>query len=174
MEGNMQEYLTEKEAREKRLAVYTEKIQETVLNKSAETIRLLVEERHNQKMTQQELSDITGIQPSNLARFESGGRIPTLIVLEKYANALGKHIEIKTLGSDRASSKGYIVRWVEAPSNKLLTTAFEASLESVTVTRRLSVDSKIAGIAMEHRNPKVSEGRHRGQGGRQYMHLSLW
>ena len=42
MEGNMQEYLTEKEAREKRLAVYTEKIQETVLNKSAETIRLLV------------------------------------------------------------------------------------------------------------------------------------
>lgn len=44
---------------------------------------------------QQELSDITGIQPSNLARFESGGRVPTLIVLEKYANALGKHIEIK-------------------------------------------------------------------------------
>ena len=35
---------------------------------------------------------------------------------------------------DRASSKGYIVRWVEAPSNKLLTTAFEASLESATVT----------------------------------------
>ena len=95
MEGNMQEYLTEKEAREKRLAVYTEKIQETVLNKSAETIRLLVEERHNQKMTQQELSDITGIQPSNLARCESGGRVPTLSVLEKYANALGKHIEIK-------------------------------------------------------------------------------
>ena len=54
---------------------------------------------------------------------------------------------LTTLGSDRASSKGYIVRWVEAPSNKLLTTAFEASLESVTVTCRLSVDSKIAGIA---------------------------
>ena len=39
-----------------------------------------------------------------------------------------------TLGSDRASSEGYIVRWVEAPSNKLLTTVFEASLESVAVT----------------------------------------
>ena len=88
MKENMQEYLTEKENREKRLAVYTEKIQEIVLNKSSETIRLLVEERHNQKMTQQEISDITGIQPSNLARFESGGRVPTLIVLEKYANAL--------------------------------------------------------------------------------------
>jgi len=46
-------------------------------------------------MTQQEISDITGIKPSNLARFENGGRVPTLIVLEKYANALGKHIEIK-------------------------------------------------------------------------------
>ena len=40
----------------------------------------------------------------------------------------------KQLGSDRASSEGYIVRWVETPSNKLLTTAFEASLESVAVT----------------------------------------
>lgn len=95
MKENMQEYLTEKENRGKRLAVYTEKIQEIVLNKSSETIRLLVEERYNQKMTQQEISDITGIQPSNLARFESGGRVPTLIVLEKYANALGKHIEIR-------------------------------------------------------------------------------
>lgn len=78
-----------------RLIISDMKIQETVLNKSAETIRLLVEERHNRKMTQQEISDITGIQPSNLARFESGGRVPTLIVLEKYANVLGKHIEIK-------------------------------------------------------------------------------
>ena len=39
-----------------------------------------------------------------------------------------------TLGSDSASSKGYIVRWVETPSNKLLTAVFEASLESVAVT----------------------------------------
>ena len=31
--------------------------------------------------------------------------------------------KLSTLGSDSASSEGYIVRWVEAPSNKLLTTA---------------------------------------------------
>ena len=43
-------------------------------------------------------------------------------------------LKLTTLGSDRASSEGYIVRWVEAPSNKLLTTVFEASLESVAVT----------------------------------------
>ena len=83
MQENMKEYLTEKEAREKRLEVYTEKIQEKVLSRSSETIRQLVEERHRQKMTQQEIAD------------ESGGRVPTLVVLEKYANALGKHIEIK-------------------------------------------------------------------------------
>lgn len=29
-----------------------------------------------------------------LARFEGGTRIPTLLMLEKYANALGKHIEV--------------------------------------------------------------------------------
>lgn len=89
------QYLTEKEARQKRLEVYAEKIQEKVLHQSSEIIQSLVEERNNQKMTQQELADITGIRSSKLARFEKGDRIPTLLMLEKYANALGKHIEIK-------------------------------------------------------------------------------
>ena len=88
------QYLTEKEARQKRLEVYAEKIQEKVLHQSSEIIQSLVEERNNQKMTQQELADITGIRSSNLARFEKGDRIPTLLMLEKYANALGKHREI--------------------------------------------------------------------------------
>ena len=43
MQENMKEYFSEKEARERSLAIYTEKIQETVLNKSAETIRSLVD-----------------------------------------------------------------------------------------------------------------------------------
>ena len=41
MQENMKEYLTEKEAREKRLEVYTEKIQEKVLSRSSETIQQL-------------------------------------------------------------------------------------------------------------------------------------
>lgn len=40
------------------------------------------------------ISDITGVRTSNIARFEGGTRIPTLLMLEKYANALGKHIEV--------------------------------------------------------------------------------
>ena len=54
MQENMKEYLTEKESREKRLEVYTEKIQEKVLSRSSETIRQLVEERHRQKMRSEE------------------------------------------------------------------------------------------------------------------------
>ena len=48
-----------------------------------------------QNLTQKDVADITGILPYNLARFETGTRIPTLVVLEKYASALDKHIEIK-------------------------------------------------------------------------------
>ena len=79
MQYNIESYIAEKEARERRVLVYTEKIQERMLYHSSEIIKKLVEERHRQNMTQQ----------------ESGSRIPTLVVLEKYANALGKHIDIK-------------------------------------------------------------------------------
>lgn len=95
MEENRAIYESEKESREKRLLAYAEMIQKEVQQDSAEIIHQLVEERRRQKMTQQELSDITGVRTSNIARFEGGTRIPTLLMLEKYANALGKHIEIK-------------------------------------------------------------------------------
>ena len=36
----------------------------------------------------QEIADITGIKPSNMARFKSSSRVPMLVVLEKYANPL--------------------------------------------------------------------------------------
>ena len=39
--------------------------------------------------------ELTGMMASNIARFENGGRVPTLLVLQKYAGALGKHIELK-------------------------------------------------------------------------------
>lgn len=88
-------YKIEKEAREKRLLSYSEEIEKRMRKTSSEIIKELVEERHRQNLTQQEVADMTGILSSNLARFERGTRIPTLIVLEKYAAALGKHIELK-------------------------------------------------------------------------------
>lgn len=45
-----------------------------------------------------------------------------------------------TLVPDRASSKGRAIRQVEILSNKLLTTAFEASFESVAVTLQAKRD----------------------------------
>ena len=95
MENNMRDYQMEKEAREKRILAYAAAIQNRTLASSSEIVKELVDERHRQGMTQKDIADITGIQTSNLARPESGGRVPTLVVLQKYAAALGKHIELK-------------------------------------------------------------------------------
>jgi DNA-binding XRE family transcriptional regulator len=93
-------YKVEKEGRERRLLAYADAMQKSTLESSAQIIRELVEERHRQNMTQQEVSEITGILPSNLARFESGTRIPTLLVLQKYASALGKTIKLRICDED--------------------------------------------------------------------------
>lgn len=53
-----------------------------------EIIGELVDEREHQNLTQKDVADITGILPYNLARFETGTRIPTLVVLEKYRSSL--------------------------------------------------------------------------------------
>ena len=95
MDSNRRVCQIEKEAREKRLLAYTEAIQKSTLEVSSQIIKELVEERHRLGMTQQDVADFTGILPSNLARFESGGRVPTLVVLQKYASAVGKHIELE-------------------------------------------------------------------------------
>ena len=95
MDNTIKVYKEEKELREKRLAAYAEAIREKVENDSEQVIKELVEERYRQKKTQQEMADITGVRASNIARFERASGMPTLIMLEKYANALGKHIEIR-------------------------------------------------------------------------------
>lgn len=56
MQKNVEEYMTEKESREKRLMIYTEEIQKKVLQNSEQVIQKLVEERHRQHMTQQEIN----------------------------------------------------------------------------------------------------------------------
>ena len=95
IDRNRTKYEAEKESRDKHLKAYADAIQNMVQNSTTEVVKELVTERKRQGMTQQELADITGILPPNLARIESGKHIPTLVVLEKYASALGKHIEIK-------------------------------------------------------------------------------
>lgn len=93
--NNMEEYRTQKKAREKRLVAYAEEIQKNTLQMSSALIAELVAERKYQKKTQQDIADITGILPANIARFENGSRVPTLVVLQKYASALGKRIKVE-------------------------------------------------------------------------------
>ena len=93
--NNMEEYRTQKKAREKRLMAYAEEIQKNTLQMSSALIAELVAERKYQKKTQQDIADITGIFPANIARFENGSRVPTLVVLQKYASALGKRIKVE-------------------------------------------------------------------------------
>ena len=94
IEMNKKDYQREKEARAKRLEAYAEAIQTITLQKSSKVIEL-IEERRRQGLTQQDLADMTGILAPNLARLESRKRVPTLVVLQKYASALGMHIEVK-------------------------------------------------------------------------------
>lgn len=98
--NNIEEYQIEKEVREKRLLAYAEEIQKNTLQMSSELIAELVSERKCQKKTQQDIADITGILPANIARFENGSRVPTLVMLQKYADALGKKIKIEICDPD--------------------------------------------------------------------------
>lgn len=55
----------------------------------------LVEERKKQGITQVKLAEMTGMQAPNIALLETGKRIPTLKTLARYADALGKEIDLK-------------------------------------------------------------------------------
>ena len=52
IENNRSDYEKEKEARERRLRAYAEEIQKQILDSSGEIVHQLVEERHNQGLTQ--------------------------------------------------------------------------------------------------------------------------
>ena len=103
--NNIEEYQVEKEVREKRLLAYSDKIQKNTLQMSSALIAELVAERKYQKKTQQDIADITGVLPANIARFENGSRVPTLVMLQKYADALGKKIKIEICDSDTVKEK---------------------------------------------------------------------
>ena len=95
MQINKEEYKQEKASRENRLDEFNECVKKKISELSRNIISELVEEREKQGLSQKELADMIGLLPYNLARFETGVRIPTLIMLEKYASAVDKHIDIQ-------------------------------------------------------------------------------
>lgn len=95
IEDNRVEFEKEKEKRLERLKSYAESIQQAVSVQTSDIVKQLVEERHKQGLTQNDMAELTGMMSPNIARFESGARVPTFVVLQKYAQALGKYIELK-------------------------------------------------------------------------------
>lgn len=71
--------------------------EEAVRNLAKDIVYELVVERKKQGLTQQKIAESTGMKTSNVTRVESCKNIPTMDVLIRYAEALGKkiHIELK-------------------------------------------------------------------------------
>lgn len=84
----------ERERRNERLKAYMSYVEKMVEIQSKSVISELVDQRKQQQLTQQDISDITGLKTSNIARFEKAEHVPTLIMLQKYASALGKKINV--------------------------------------------------------------------------------
>lgn len=60
-----------------------------------EAIEQIIRARKEQNMTQAELAGRIGTQKSNISRLESGNYNPTLDMLIKIAQALGKNLSIQ-------------------------------------------------------------------------------
>ena len=97
MNGIKFEILRDDEERKKDQLKRLQALQKKVSSHTDQVVKELVAERHRQGLTQSDIADRTGMKASNIARLENGSGIPTLVVLEKYASALGKHIEVKIL-----------------------------------------------------------------------------
>lgn len=63
-------------------------------------VQALIVERKRQGFTQQRIADDTGMQTSNVTRFESCKYTPTLDILTRYADALGKKLRIELVDKE--------------------------------------------------------------------------
>ena len=59
--------------------------------------RMLISERINQKMTQKELAEKSGVRQSNISRIEKGICTPTLVTLNELAKGFGKKLKIELI-----------------------------------------------------------------------------
>jgi DNA-binding XRE family transcriptional regulator len=67
-------------------------------------IHELLHYRIENNITQDELSRRTGISKSNISRFESGKHSPTLKMIYRIANGLGKKINFNFLDKDNGNT----------------------------------------------------------------------
>lgn len=65
--------------------------------------RAVRERREALGMTQAQLAEAAGLQQPAVARFEAGGTMPTLPLLERFASALGLRLSVGFEPLERAS-----------------------------------------------------------------------
>ena len=65
-------------------------------------INALIEARKSQNLTQQDLSDRTGITQADISRIENGTRNPSLAMLKRLAEGLGMQLKLEFLPSSRS------------------------------------------------------------------------
>lgn len=60
-----------------------------------QVIRAIIDARKNQKMTQQQLADRTGIDRADISKLENGNANPSLKLLKRLADGLGMDVRIE-------------------------------------------------------------------------------
>ena len=58
-------------------------------------IQVMIDARKDQKLTQKELSDRTGITQADISRIEKGPRNPSLEMLKRLAKGLGMQLKVE-------------------------------------------------------------------------------
>lgn len=89
-----EDIITINEDAKKRLLAYAEALDLEAKEKSDNAMQELRTIRKNQKLTQGQVSELTGIATPNIARLEACKSTATLAALNRYANALGYDIKL--------------------------------------------------------------------------------
>lgn len=58
-------------------------------------IQAMIDARVSQKITQKELSELTGITQADISRIENGTRNPSLAMVKRIANGLGMQLRLE-------------------------------------------------------------------------------
>ena len=84
-----------KEYKKKELENPEVKSEYDALGPEYDIIQVMIDARKDQKLTQKELSDRTGITQADISRIENGTRNPSLEMLKRLAKGLGMQLKVE-------------------------------------------------------------------------------
>jgi len=66
-----------------------------ILQPELEVMKAIVDARTSMNLTQKQLSELTGIDQADISKLENGTRNPSIRLLQKLADGMGKRLEIR-------------------------------------------------------------------------------